>query len=557
MGRYVRLDQIEEGLVLKSELEKIRKELDDMKDLGFVGKKPHMDKIRVTDQNGNRNQFRLSLVPSEDEVTLNYNGVDYFENEGFTIDRPNRWLYWSGGPSLKPTLTSTTLVSTLAFNSYGGMSVVSLISTVTLDSTMSLTNLRVKYLTEDTYDGILDPECVGKYEDEMTLVQGPNLDTERISNMKDMFKGCVNLTGIPTYNTSNVTDMSGMFSGCSSLTTIPQLDTSRVGYMSDMFSGCSSMTKAPSLNYNSALYMDGMFSGCSALTDTSSFNFNSTYNAVDMSGMFSGCSSLTTGPSLNTSSVKRMGRWPEIRYNAKNWRWERKDRGMFSNCGKLTSIPQYDTSEVLDMCSMFSGCSALTTIPRLNTEKVINMSGMFSGCSSLTVVPQLDTKNVVYFGDAHLYNYASGRYIDQGMFSDCTSLTTIPPLNMSKAENTMFMFSNCSSLTSLPKMNMSTVKWAGDMFKGCISLKNISFVENSIRADLSFSDSPQLTKVSLLSILHGLDGKVVKGSYYDFIPWPYNEYVYISKTLTLHPTSKALLSSNELAIATNKGWTVN
>lgn len=554
MGRYVRLEQIEEGLVLKSELEKIRKELDDMKDLGFVGKKPHMDKIRVTDQNGYQNQFRLSLVPSEDEVTLNYNGVDYFEGEGFRIDRPNRWLTWEGGPVLKPTLTSTTLVSTLAFNSYGGMSVVSLISTVTLNSTMSLTNLRVKYLTEDAYDGMLDPECVGKYEDEMALVQGPELDTERITNMKDMFKNCANLTSIPAYNTSNVTDMSGMFSGCSSLTTIPQLDTSRVGYMSDMFSGCSSMTTTPSLNYSRALYLDGMFSGCSSLTTANNLSFM--HNAVDMSGMFSGCSSLTTGPSLNTSSVKRMGRWPEIRSNAKNGRWERKDHGMFSNCGKLTSIPQYDTSEVLDMCSMFSGCSALTTIPRLNTEKVINMSGMFSGCSSLTVVPQLDTKNVFYFGYAQIYNYASGRHIVQGMFSDCTSLTTIPPLDMSKAENTMFMFSNCSSLISLPKMNLSTVKSAGDMFKGCISLKNISFVENSIRADLCFSDSPQLTKVSLLSILHGLDGKVVKGSYYNSMR-PYNEHVYINKTLTLHPTSKALLSSNELAIATNKGWTVN
>lgn len=304
MGRYVRLEQIEEGLALKSELEKIRKELDDMKDLGFVGKKPHMDKIRVTDQNGYQNQFRLSLIPAEDEVTLNYNGVDYFEDEGFRIDRPNRWLYWEGGPALKPTLTSTTLVSTLAFNSYGGMSVVSLISTVTLNSTLSITNLRVKYLTEDAYDGMLDSECIGKYKDEMTLVQGPELDTERITNMKDMFKNCVNLTSILTYNTSNVTDMSGMFSGCSSLTTIPQLNTSRVGYMSDMFSGCSSMTTTPSLNYSSALYLDGMFSGCSSLTTAN--NLNSTYNAVDMSGMFSGCSSLTMGPSLYTSNVKCM-----------------------------------------------------------------------------------------------------------------------------------------------------------------------------------------------------------------------------------------------------------
>lgn len=536
MGRYVRLEQIEEGLVLKSELEKIRKELDDMKDLGFVGKKPHMDKIRVTDQSGYQNQFRLSLIPAEDEVTLNYNGVDYFEGEGFRVDRPNRWLYWEGGPALKPTLTSTTLVSTLAFNSYGGMSVVSLISTVTLNSTLSITNLRVKYLTEDAYDGMLDSECIGKYKDEMTLVQGPELDTERITNMKDMFKNCVNLTSIPTYNTSNVTDMSGMFSGCSSLTTIPQLNTSRVGYMSDMFSGCSSMTTTPSLNYNSALYLDGMFSGCSSLTTAN--NLSSTYNAVDMSGMFSGCSSLTMGPSLYTSNVKCMGRYVNLEYNPYSGRWEGKSRGMFSDCGKLTSIPQYDTREVLEMQYMFSGCSTLTNVPLLNTEKVTNMQGMFQGCRSLQTIPQFDTKNVIHM--THLFN-------------SCESLTTISPLDMSKVKYTTYMFFNCTSLISLPKMNMSTVKSAGGMFQGCTSLKNISFVENSIRVDLSFYDSPQLTKASLLSILNGLDGKVIRGWYSNNMPW---EHINISKTLTLHPTSKALLSSGELAIATNKGWTI-
>lgn len=67
------------------------------------------------------------------------------------------------------------------------------------------------------------------------------LDTSKVTDMRNMFCDCTNLTTIPQFNTSNVTNMKEMFYNCSNLTTIPQIDTSSCTNMAYMFGDCHNL----------------------------------------------------------------------------------------------------------------------------------------------------------------------------------------------------------------------------------------------------------------------------------------------------------------------------
>jgi surface protein len=94
---------------------------------------------------------------------------------------------------------------------------------------------------------------------------GSIYDYSSITNMSDMFSGCVSLTSIPLFDTSNVTNMSDMFFRCPALTTIPLFDTSNVTSMDTMFYNCISFTSIPFLNISSGIYFTGIFKSCSSL----------------------------------------------------------------------------------------------------------------------------------------------------------------------------------------------------------------------------------------------------------------------------------------------------
>jgi hypothetical protein len=64
---------------------------------------------------------------------------------------------------------------------------------------------------------------------------------------------------------------------------------------------------------------------------------------------------------------------------------------------------------------MFNWCSAITTVPYLDTAAVTDMSGMFSNCTSLVSVPTIDAGNVKYT--------SAGSNL--GMFTNCIALTDV------------------------------------------------------------------------------------------------------------------------------------
>ena len=80
----------------------------------------------------------------------------------------------------------------------------------------------------------------------LTEIEGvENLNTQNVTDMRNMFTCCYELTSldVSNFNTQNVEDMTDMFLGCEklSLLDLSNFNTANVMGMSSMFSGCSTL----------------------------------------------------------------------------------------------------------------------------------------------------------------------------------------------------------------------------------------------------------------------------------------------------------------------------
>ena len=254
------------------------------------------------------------------------------------------------------------------------------------------------------------------------------LNTEKVTDMGDMFSGCSSLTSLDVthFNTAKVTDMNRMFAYCSSLTSldVTHFNTANVTDMGSMFLSCSKLSSLDVSHFNTAKVtkMNSMFSSCSKLISLDVTHFN-TANVTDMNSMFYNCSSLTSldVSKFNTANVTIMYR-------------------MFASCSKLTSLDvrNFGTANVKNMNSMFAGCSELPSldVSNFNTANVMNMYRMFASCSKLTSL--------------YLTNFNTEKVTNmQNMFSDCRALTTIYTSSKfvtTKVTNSRDMFDSCEKL---------------------------------------------------------------------------------------------------------------
>ena len=328
----------------------------------------------------------------------------------------------------------------------------------------------------------------------------------------NIFYGCKFLKGIPSLSTVSATTMNNAFDGCSSLETIFPLDTSTIQTMNYMFRGCTNLKTIPILDTSNVTDMSHIFQGCTNLKTIPQLN---TSNVTDMSCMFYGCSNLKTIPQLNTSNVTDMSY-------------------MFTDCSNLTTIPQLDTSRVYDVTGLFKGCSNLTSVPPLILTNLSTMSFMFQSCKSLTTIPLFDTSNVVSM---------------TGVFQNCDKLQTIPQLNTSKAQDMGSLFSSCTSLHSLPLLDFSSATNISSFFgySSITTLTDLGGFKNlkiDWKDNYGFAKLPNLTKQSVLNVINNV---------YDFRA---NGDSTTTRTLKFHKNSLALLTDDDKAIATNKGWTL-
>ena len=166
----------------------------------------------------------------------------------------------------------------------------------------------------------------------------------------------------------------------------------------------------------------------------------------------------------------------------------------------------FNTENVNLFSWLFKACTNLVSldISNFKTEKVQDMNNMFSGCSNLT---KLDLSN---------FNT-----------SNCTTLN--------------YMFSGCSNLTTL-YVNFDVSKKNNDkfgyMFYYCDNLTNVIGTFEGLYTGLDLHYSP-LTAQSAMVFINGL------------------AEVEETKTLRLSATTYDALTTEQIAIATSKGWTVS
>ena len=184
----------------------------------------------------------------------------------------------------------------------------------------------------------------------------------------------------------------------------------------------------------------------------------------------------------------------------------------FKNQRRLKFVPMVDTSNVTNMGSMFYNCRALTTIPQLDTSSVTDMNNMFNNCDSLTTIPQLDTSNVTNMGY---------------MFYYCFALTAILQLDTSNVTNMAYIFSSCAKLTfilikNIGKSTLTTYDFSGATNWGTGSDENRQSLIDSL-------------------ITYSYD-RATNGM--------------ASATIKLSKNTKALLTEDEIAQITAKGFTI-
>ena len=238
----------------------------------------------------------------------------------------------------------------------------------------------------------------------------------------------------------------------------------------------------------------------------------------------------------------------------------------------IPELSQLDTSNLTNMSYMFYGCSGLKTLDlsSFNTSNVTSMNYVFHNCSGLTI---LDLSNF------NTSNVTSMSY----MFYTCVNLKTLDlsSFNTSNVTNTTYMFYNCSGLTSLDLSNFNTsnVTSMDNMFNSCLKLetvpelncgkilslssmfaratvlKNLGGLINLGQAylttraanyssyKLDLSNCTSLTHDSLMNVINNLYDIAAKGCN--------------TQQLVLGTTNLEKLTADEIAIATNKGWTVS
>lgn len=167
----------------------------------------------------------------------------------------------------------------------------------------------------------------------------------------------------------------------------------------------------------------------------------------------------------------------------------------------------------------YIGTSVDELITRSDTSNVKIMEGMFNNAINLKVVPELDTSNVTDM------SY---------MFRDCHELTSIPELDTSHVTKMAYMFGYCFALTTIPALNASNVTDFDSIFTSCSKLTSIGLYGFTRSINIA---STALQHDALVAFLNQA------GTAYNS-----------SQKITMGADKLALLSDEEKAIATNKGW---
>lgn len=224
---------------------------------------------------------------------------------------------------------------------------------------------------------------------------------------------------------------------------------------------------------------------------------------------------------------------------------------LYQGCGRLIEItPIWDTSLVTTMKSAFQRCRSLkyVDLSHLDMGAITDVSYLFFSCISLIEAKLTSMLSVT--NCSNMFNSCSSMQSItlpelpsvtscQGMFRYCTSLQSLY-IDIPNCENFSNFVNGCNALHTLEIVDVRKAKELVNSFYFCTSLQNVTCVEELPKCKISFSYSSELTLESVTNIITHLPDLSGENS----------------KTLTLHSTTKALLTEALIAEATSKNWII-
>lgn len=220
-----------------------------------------------------------------------------------------------------------------------------------------------------------------------------------------------------------------------------------------------------------------------------------------------------------------------------NYQYDGSVGNLIENSENSALSLKFDTSNISNFQYFFRDCN-VATIPEIDTSNAVSISYMFSGCSKLITIPELDFSNVT---------------TTSYLFQNCNNLRRLPNLNLIKNTSLSYTFYGCNALVSIGEIRCDSVTSISSVFgySTIASLMHIGGLKNlGMKSSVSGTNSssflgylPNLTHESAVNIINSLYDRATAG--------------YSVLTLKFHANTLAKLSDEEIAIATNKGWTIS
>ena len=394
------------------------------------------------------------------------------------------------------------------------------------------------YANEDSRFAFSDIEDVNLFNNVVTIIGFPYLDTQYANTLATMFYGCKNLTTIDVscMNMSNVTSMFGMFMECSKINNIDvsNWDVSNISNISRVFYGCGSLTylDVSKWDVSNATDLNMLFYSCSSLqelclsgwrtpkntscnsmffsckqlrdVDISGFSFESFYGKYSLVSMFGSCESLQT---IDFTGI-RLPSDSEYTTSAS---------GIFSNCKQLREVQGFNPSIVNNLLNAFNQCTLLQNLDTSNwdTSSCTNMSFMFYGCSSLGEidVSNWDVSKVTNFDHFAAHANLKRKGIENWKTTSATNMNALfhncaeEELDLSGwdvSKNQFFcqMFENSPNLKrikGLDRWDTSAGLGFDGMFERCYKLEEVDLSSfNTTKAKNNVSGSTNGHKTATL-----------------------------------------------------------
>ena len=297
--------------------------------------------------------------------------------------------------------------------------------------------------------------------------------------------------------------------------------------------------KLPTLdlsNIKNSIVLQNLFNGYPALTEVPDVIINDSINEFSLQGTFNGCKKITNIDNiLNKLKGKKITNLQNTFNN--------------TNIQDFSFLKELDISSITTMNNTFSTTPAqdFAVFSELDTSNLTSISSIFSYCSNLKELPLFDTSNITNMNSA---------------FYGCSLVTEIPAYNTSKCKNFSSIFHDMYSLIKVPKLDFSSADDIDDMFYGSYPTFSLDTVtdlggfENLGKAYTRAQDNytyyvlnlvqcHNLTKESVLNVFNNL---------YD-LHQTYADELH-TQQIQLSNKSKQLLTEEDIAIATEKGWNV-